>query len=210
MSSQRTLTIGMTSGMVTASVARAQLARRSRLVARTRSEGVAVTVAVARRQPRRHGRRQDRQQASRIEPAALLFESLDPVALLAHVGHLRLTIDRGNGDEVDERISALRMRQLELATIPKRVIGAGVDADAAQDAATLVHVVFLEHARLGHQGARWAGFGAAAARHAGRVVEAHVERRRDQRVEADPHEVVARRADHLRAHLRAAAAIDAA
>src|SRR5919108_12101 len=55
----------------------------------------------------------------------------------------------------------------------------------------------------------WPGPSAATARHARRVVEAHIEGRRDERVEADAHEVVARRADDLGAHVRAATAVDA-
>ena len=43
-----------------------------------------------------------------------------------------------------------------------------------------------------------------------RRVEAHVERRRHERVEAGAHEVVAGRADDLLAHVGAAAAVDAA
>ena len=69
---------------------------------------------------------------------------------------------------------------------------------------------FCEHARLGHQRAGRARLRAPAAGHARRVVEAHVQRRRHQRVEADAHEVVAGGADDLGAHVGAAAAVDAA
>ena len=105
---------------------------------------------------------------------------------------------------------AALVAQLEVGTAAQRVVRAGVDADAAQDAAALVDVVLLEHARLGHQRAGRAGLGATPAAHARRGVEAHVERRRHERVEAGAHEVVARGADHLLAHVGAAAAVDAA
>ena len=135
---------------------------------------------------------------------------LGPVALAPDVGHLGLLVDRGQGDQVDHRVDPRRVRQLEVAAVAERVVRAGVDADPAQDAAALVDLVLLEDARLRHQGAGRARLGAAAAGHARRVVQAHVERRRDERVEADPHEVVAGRADDLGADLGAAAAVDAA
>ena len=65
--------------------------------------------------------------------------------------------------------SRLRVRELEVGAAAQRVVRAGIDADAAQDAAALVDLVLLEHARLGHQRAGRAGLGAAAARHARRV-----------------------------------------
>ena len=160
--------------------------------------------------PRPRPRRQHRQHPALVDDPALGSRPLRPVALPADVGHLRLAVDRGERQQVDHRLRARRVRELELGAVADRVVGARVDADAAQDAAALVDLVLLEDARLGHQRAGRARLRAAAAGHARRVVEAHVERRRDQRVEADPHEVVARRAHDLGAHVGAAAAVDAA
>ena len=133
-----------------------------------------------------------------------------PVALAPDVRDLGLAVDRRERHQVDHRVDARGVRELEVAAVAEGVVRAGVDADPAQDAAALVDLVLLEDARLRHEGAGRAGLGAAAAGHARRVVEAHVERRRHERVEADPHEVVAGRADDLRADLGAAAAVDAA
>ena len=115
-----------------------------------------------------------------------------------------------SGHQVDHRLGAAGVRELEVGAVAERVVRARIDADPAQDAAALVDLVLLEDARLRHQRAGRARLRAAAARHARRVVEAHVERRRDERVEADPHEVVARGADDLGADVGAAAAVDAA
>src|SRR5437588_482903 len=84
-----------------------------------------------------------------------------------------------------------------MAAVAEGVIRAGVDADPAQDAAALVDLVLLEDARLRHERPGRASLGAAPAGHARGVVEAHVERRGHERVEADPHEVVAGRPDDL-------------
>src|SRR4029079_8758742 len=75
---------------------------------------------------------------------------------------------------------------------------------------TLVDLVLLQDPRLRHQRAGGTRLRAAAAGDTRRVVQAHVERRRDEGVEADPHEVVAGRPDDLGADVRAPAAVDAA
>src|SRR5450759_3761468 len=164
---------------------------------------VSMTIATCER------RRQDRQEAAFVDEAPGLDGPLEPVALLADVGDLGLAVDRGERHEIDLRVLAARARELELAAVPKRVVWAGVDADPAEDAAALVDLVLLEDARLRHQGAGRARLGAAPARHAWGVVQAHVERCCHERVEADAHEVVAGRPDHLGADVRATAAIDA-
>ena len=133
-----------------------------------------------------------------------------PVALAADVADLGVAVHGADRHQVDHRIGAALVAELEVRTAAKRVVGARVDADAAEDAAALVDVVLLQHARLGHQRAGRARLRAAAAGDARRGVEAHVERRRDQRVEAGPHEVVAGGADDLLAHVGAATAVDAA
>src|SRR3954463_1222987 len=99
------------------------------------------------------------------------------------------------------------MAQLVVRAAAERVGGAGVHADAAQDATALIDVVLLEDARLGHQRASRARLGTSAARYARRRVEAHIEGSGDERIEAGAHEVVARGAHDLLAHVRAAAAV---
>src|SRR5205814_1097902 len=64
--------------------------------------------------------------------------------------------------------------------------------------------------RLRHESARRTGLRTTAAGHARRVIEAHVERRRHERVEADSHEVIAGGPDDLGADLGTPAAVDAA
>ena len=169
---------------------------------RTGAAAVAVAVAGA--------RREHRQQPSGGDRPSVRLRPRQPVALPADVAQLGVAVDGADGQQVDHRLLAALVGELEVGAAAQRVVGAGIDADAAQDAAALVHLVLLEHARLGHQGARGAGLGAAAARDAGRRVEAHVEGRRDQGVEAGAHEVVAGGAHDLLAHVRAAAAVDAA
>ena len=171
--------------------------------------GMGRRVAVAAPVAAREGRGEDGQHP-RPDVAPRGEGPLGPVALAPDVGHLGLAVDGRDRDEVDHRLLAARVGQLEVGPAAERVVGAGVDADAAQDAAALVDLVLLEDARLGHERAGGARLGAPAARHAGRVVEAHVERRRHEGVEADPHEVVAGGPHDLRADVGAAAAVDAA
>src|SRR5664280_2056871 len=133
-----------------------------------------------------------------------------PVALASDVGHFGLAIDRGQADQIDLGVAAVGVGELVVLTVAEGIVWTGVHADAAQDAATLVDVVFVKNPRLGHERAGWACFGAAAAGDARRVVEAHVERRRHQSVEAGPHEVVAGRADHVGTDGRTTSAVDAA
>ena len=168
-----------------------------------------VSVPVSVSVPRERGG-EDGEQPGLVEDASLGPCTLRPVALAADVAHLRLALDRGQREEVDHRLLAGRVAELELVAVADGVVGAGVDADAAQDAAALVDLVLLQDARLGHQRAGGARLRAAPAGHARRVVEAHVERRRHQRVEADAHEVVAGGAHDLGAHVGAPAAVDAA
>src|SRR5450759_3506002 len=133
-----------------------------------------------------------------------------PVALASDVGYFGLAVDRGQADQIDLGVAAVGVGELVVLTVAEGIVWTGVHADAAQDAATLVDVVFLKNPRLGHERAGWACFGAAAAGDAGRVVEAHVERRRHQSVEAGPHEVVAGRADDFGTDDRTTSAVDAA
>src|SRR3990172_2545719 len=154
--------------------------------------------------------REHRQQAVRVDRPSLGLGPRDPVALAADPGHVGVGVHGADGHEVDHRLLAGRRGELELRAATERIVGARVDADAAQDAARLVDVVLLEDPGLGHQGAGRARLRAAPARHARGVVEAHVERGRDERVEAEAHEVVARRANDLHAHLGAPPAVDAA
>src|SRR4029078_13153986 len=70
--------------------------------------------------------------------AAGLDRALQPVALLADVGDLGLAVDLGHGHEVDHRLGPAGVGELELPAVAEGVVGAGVDADAAQDAAALV------------------------------------------------------------------------
>src|SRR3990170_3503642 len=95
-------------------------------------------------------RREDREELAPIDEAALVRRPLEPVALLADVGHLGLAVDLGEGHEVDHRVLAAGVGKLELAAVAKGVVGAGVDADAAQDAGALVDLELLEDARLRH------------------------------------------------------------
>ena len=66
-----------------------------------------------------------------------------PVALAPDVGDLGLAVDRGERHEVDHRLVAARVGELDLGAVAQRVVRAGVDADAAQDAAALVDLVLL-------------------------------------------------------------------
>src|SRR5918997_102518 len=151
-----------------------------------------VAVAVAMTVPVAGDRcRQDGEEPVRLDDPALGRRPGHPVTLLADVRDLRLALDGGDREQVDHRLLAAAVGQLDVRAVAERVVRARVDADAAQDAAALVDLVLLQDARLGHQGAGRARLGAAAARHARGVVSAHVERRRDQRVEPDPLEVVA-------------------
>src|SRR5664280_635468 len=167
-----------------------------------------ATVAVAARAAGE--RRGEDRELARAHVAAGRDRALQPGPLAADVGHLRLAINGRDRDQVDHRLLPAHVGQLEVGAAAERVVWAGVDADAAQDAAALVHLVFLEDPRLRHQRARGARLGAAPARDARRVVQAHVERRGHERVEADPHEVVAGGPHDLGADVGAAAAVDAA
>ena len=184
----------------------------TRLVAVAVAVGVAVAVPVAARDAgddRRGSIGSIRRGVDRARPSAA--RPAQPSR--ARAGCRSTSVSRSiaaRAMQVDHRLGAARVGELEVGAVAQRVVRAGVDADAAQDAAALVDLVLLEDARLGHERAGRARLGAAAAGHARRVVEAHVERRRHERVEADAHEVVAGRADDLRADLGAAAAVDAA
>src|SRR3990172_2000072 len=170
----------------------------------------AAAAAVAVGACRGDGRRQHRQEPGPVDEPTLLHGALEPVSLAVDVGDFGLAVDRGERHEVDHRLRPARMRKFELTAVAERVVRAGVDADPAQDAGALVDLELLEDAGLGHERPRRAGFRAPPAGHARGVVEAHIERCRDERVEADPHEVVAGRAHDLRAHVGAAATVNAA
>src|SRR3990172_2127301 len=174
------------------------------------SAAAALAAAAAAAACRGDGRRQHRQEPGPVDEPALLHGALEPVPLAMDVADLGLAVDRGERHEVDHRLRPARMGKLEFATVAERVVRAGIDADPAQDAAALVHLVFLEDARLGHERPRRTGFRAPPARHARGVVEAHIQRGRDERVEADPHEVVTGGTDDFGTHVGAAAAVDAA
>src|SRR4029079_18462702 len=94
---------------------------------------------------------------------ALGLGTVGPVAFTAHVADLRVAIDRADRQQVDHGLGAALVAQLEVRAAAQRVVRAGIDADAAQDATALVDVVPLEDARLGHERSGWARFSAAAA-----------------------------------------------
>ena len=100
--------------------------------------------------------------------------------------------------------------ELEEVGLLERVVGADLDALAAEDAAALVEVVAPEEPRVGLDGARGARLGALAAAHAADQLQRQVVGGADDGVEAAAHVVVAARPDLHAADAHAAAAIDAA
>ena len=75
--------------------------------------------------------------------AALGRGTRRPVALAPDVGDLGLAVDRGERHEVDGRLVAAGVGELDVGAVAQRVVRAGIDADAAQDAAALVDLVLL-------------------------------------------------------------------
>src|SRR5450756_157364 len=73
-----------------------------------------------------------------------------PVALASNVCHFGLAVDRGQPDQIDLGIASVGVGELVVLAAAEGIVRAGIDADAAQDAAALVDVVLLQDSRLGH------------------------------------------------------------